>query len=143
MAEKSGFSDEEKLAMSERAAELRREQEGKRSKKQPEADVLEAISQMSNESAEIAINIHNLVAELAPQLSAKTYYGMPAYANKDGKVVLFFQSKDKFKTRYSTLGFNDLAQLDDGDMWPTAFGILSWSKKVESKTRELLAKAVQ
>ncbi|TYC47861.1 hypothetical protein ESZ50_10935 [Weissella muntiaci] len=143
MAEKSGFSDEEKLAMSERAAELRREQEGKRSKKQPEADVLEAISQMSNESAEIALNIHNLVTELTPQLSAKTYYGMPAYANKDGKVVLFFQSKDKFKTRYSTLGFNDLAQLDDGDMWPTAFGILNWSKKVESKIRELLAKAVQ
>ncbi|TYC51084.1 hypothetical protein ESZ50_00690 [Weissella muntiaci] len=143
MSEKSGFSDEEKMAMSARAAELRREQEGKRSKKQPEADVLEAIAQMSNESAEIAINIHKLVAELAPQLSAKTYYGMPAYANKDGKVVLFFQSKDKFKTRYSTLGFNDLAQLDDGDMWPTAFGILNWSENVETKIRELIVKAVQ
>lgn len=143
MAEKSGFSDEEKMAMSERAAELRREQEGKRSKKQPESDVLEAIAQMSNESAEIAINIHKLVAELAPQLNAKTYYGMPAYANKDGKVVLFFQSKDKFKTRYSTLGFNDLAQLDDGDMWPTAFGILNWSDNVETKIRELIVKAVQ
>lgn len=143
MSEKSGFSDEEKTAMTERAAELRREQVGKRSKKQPEADVLEAIAQMSNESAKIAINIHKLVAELAPQLSAKTYYGMPAYANKDGKVVLFFQSKDKFKTRYSTLGFNDLAQLDDGDMWPTAFGILNWSDNVETKIRELIVKAVQ
>lgn len=98
---------------------------------------------MSNESAEIAINIHKLVAELAPQLSAKTYYGMPAYANKDGKVVLFFQSKDKFKTRYSTLGFNDLAKLDDGDMWPTAFGILNWSANVETKIRELIVKSVQ
>jgi uncharacterized protein YdhG (YjbR/CyaY superfamily) len=129
--------------VSERTTEFRREQEGKRSKKQPEADVLEAISQMSNESAEIAINIHNLAAELAPQLSAKTYYGMPAYANKEGKVALFFHSKDKFKTRYSTLGFNDLAQLDDVDMWPTAFGILSCPKKVESEIRELLIKSVQ
>lgn len=139
--EKSGFSDFEKEAMRERALELRREQANKRSKKNPEADVLEAIAAMDANSAELGANIHALVQELAPELKAKTWYGMPAYANDDGKVVLFFKDAAKFKSRFCTLGFEDAAQLDDGAIWATSYALLKWNASVEKQVRALITKA--
>ncbi|MFP7242391.1 hypothetical protein [Pediococcus pentosaceus] len=143
MSDKVGFSDFEKRALKERAEELRREQENKRSKKNPEADALELIARMSPESAYMASNIYDLVKEIAPQLHAKTWYGMPAYANADNKIVLFFQDKDKFESRYSTLGFEQYATLDDGDMWPTSFALATWNNDVEKQVRKLITKATQ
>ena len=141
MTDKISFSAFEKRALKERAAELRREQENKRSKKNPEADALELIAQMAPESAYMAAKIHDLVHELAPRLHAKTWYGMPAYANDDNKIVLFFQDKDKFESRYSTLGFEQYARLDDGDMWPTAFALARWNDDVEKQVRAVITKA--
>ena len=116
MTDKNTFSDFEREAMKERAEELRKT-------KNTEADVLDKISEMPADEAKIAIEIHQLVKEIAPALKPKTWYAMPAYANDNGKVVLFFQPATKFKARYSTLGFNDTATLDDGDFWPTAFAV--------------------
>ncbi|RRG18276.1 hypothetical protein D3P96_03045 [Weissella viridescens] len=142
MSEKAGFSDFEKEAMRERAQELRREQENKRSKKNPEADVLETIAEMSDNSAEIAMHIHQLVHELAPDLKAKTWYGMPAYANADNKVVLYFKNAEKFEARYGILGFNDAAHLDAGTMWPVDFAIKNWNDQVAQAVTDLIKKAV-
>lgn len=117
MNEKTTFSDFEREAMRERAAELRRT-------KNTEADLLEKIAEMTDEEARLALKIHEIVTTTAPELKPKTWYGMPAYANSQGKTVLFFQPATKFKARYSTLGFNDAAQLDETAMWPTAYAVL-------------------
>ena len=137
-----GFTAEERAAMKERAAELRAE--GKKGAKQADGlqDLLDKIAAMAPEDRVLAERVHVAVTSTAPELVPKTWYGMPAYANAEGKVVLFFQDSGKFKYRYSTLGFQDAANLDDGDMWPAAFALMQWSPAVEKKVVQLVKKAV-
>ncbi|WP_210728013.1 iron chaperone [Cellulomonas septica] len=125
--------------MKERAKEVRTAKR-KGAAADPLADLLEKIAEMSDADREIAEKIHAIVTEVAPDLQPKTWYGQPAYA-KNGKVVLFFQASSKFKTRYATLGFNEDAALDDGDLWPTAFAITVVTPAVESTIRDLVARA--
>ncbi|RUQ99046.1 iron chaperone [Labedella endophytica] len=138
--EQDGFSDKEKAAMKERAAELRKQKRG--AKKDPEADLLEKIAEMPHSDRAIASRIHELVTEHAPSLTSKTWYGMPGWA-KNGKVLCFFQGAAKFDTRYAALGFNDIATLDDGTMWPTAYAITEMNAANEKLIIGLLKKAVQ
>ncbi|MEP6817017.1 MAG: hypothetical protein ABI873_15860, partial [Marmoricola sp.] len=100
--------------------------------------VLDRIAQMAPEDRALAERVHVTVTATAPELSPKTWYGMPAYANPDGKVVVFFQDAGKFSYRYSTLGFQDAAKLDDGDMWPVSYALMKWSPVVEKKVVELV-----
>src|SRR5215471_21242487 len=122
-----GFSAEERAAMKERAKELRAE--GKKGAKKADGlqAVLDAIEKMAPEDRALAERVHVTVTSHAPALAPKTWYGMPAYANEAGKVVLFFQDSGKFNYRYSTLGFQDTATLDDGDLWPVAYALQKWS----------------
>ena len=140
--ESQGFSAAELAAMKERAAELRAE--GKKGAKKADGlqAVLDAIAKMAPEDRALAERVHVAVTSTAPDLSPKTWYGMPAYANADGKVVVFFQDAGKFKYRYSTLGFQDAALLDDGDMWPASFALLRWSPAVEKRVVALVRAAV-
>jgi uncharacterized protein YdhG (YjbR/CyaY superfamily) len=145
MATKStseGFSADERAAMKERAAELRAE--GKKGAKKADGlqAVLDAIEKMAPEDRALAERVHVAVTETAPGLSPKTWYGMPAYANEDGKVVVFFQDAGKFKYRYSTLGFQEAANLDDGDLWAASYALMRWSPAVEKKVVALVKKAV-
>ena len=137
-----GFSAEERAAMKERAAELRAE--GKKGAKKADGlqAVLDSIAKMAPEDRALAERVHVAVTEAAPQLMPKTWYGMPAYANEDGKVVVFFQDSGKFGYRYSTLGFQDQANLDDGDMWPVAYALHQWSPEVAERVAELVRSAV-
>jgi len=137
-----GFTAEERAAMKERAAELRAE--GKKGAKKADGlqAVLEAIEKMAPEDRALAERVHVAVTSTAPDLAPKTWYGMPAYANADGKVVVFFQDSGKFKYRYSTLGFQDAANLDDGDMWPSSFALVAWSPSVEERVVGLVRAAV-
>jgi uncharacterized protein YdhG (YjbR/CyaY superfamily) len=136
-----GFSAEERAAMKERAAELRAE--GKRGAKKADGlqMVLDRIAAMAPEDRALAERVHVTVTATAPQLSPKTWYGMPAYANEDGKVVVFFQDAGKFDYRYSTLGFQDAANLDDGDLWPVSYALVRWSPEVEKTVVELVKAA--
>ena len=138
----SGFSAEERAAMKERAAEMRAE--GKKGAKKADGldAVLEAIAKMAPADRELAERVHMTVTATAPDLAPKTWYGMPAYANADGKAVVFFQDSGKFKYRYSTLGFQDTANLDDGDIWPVSYAIARWSPAVERKVTELVKAAI-
>jgi uncharacterized protein YdhG (YjbR/CyaY superfamily) len=140
--ESGGFTADERAAMKERAAELRAE--GKKGAKQADGlqDVLDKIAQMAPDDRALAERVHVTVTENAPDLIPRTWYGMPAYANGDGKVVLFFQDSGKFKYRYSTLGFQDAANLDDGDMWAASFALVKWSPAVEKKVAALVKAAV-
>ena len=137
-----GFSAQERAAMKQRAAELRAE--GRKGAKQAEGlqAVLDSIAGMSPEDRALAERVHVTVTATAPELSPKTWYGMPAYANADGKIVVFFQNSGKFNYRYSTLGFQDDANLDDGDLWPVAYALQKWSPAVEKKVVELVKAAV-
>ena len=137
-----GFSAEERAAMKERAAELRAE--GKKGAKKADGlqQVLDAIEKMAPEDRAFAERVHVAVTSTAPDLAPKTWYGMPAYANADGKVVVFFQDSGKFSYRYSTLGFQDAANLDDGDVWPASFALMRWSPTVEKKVVALVKRAV-
>ena len=130
-----GFSAEEKAAMRERAKELKANEDG-------ETAVRGAIAKMSPSDRTIAKRLHEIVKIAAPDLTPKTWYGMPAYANKDGKVVCFFRDAGKFKDRYATFGFNDAAKLDQGSMWPTAFALKKLTAADEAKIRALVKKAV-
>lgn len=132
-----GFTEEERDAMKERAKELK----SSRGKADGEADVLAKIAEMSDSDRVIAERLHEIVKATAPELTARTWYGSPAYA-KNGKIVCFFQGKDKFNTRYATLGFNDPAQLDDGAMWPTAYALTKLTPAVEKQVAALITKAV-
>ena len=136
-----GFSAEERAAMKERAAELRAE--GKKGAKQADGlqDLLDKVAAMAPEDRALAERVHVTVTAAAPQLTPKTWYGMPAYANADGKVVVFFQDSGKFNYRYSTLGFQDAANLDDGDLWAVAYALKKWSPKVEKRVVELVKSA--
>jgi uncharacterized protein YdhG (YjbR/CyaY superfamily) len=140
--ESEGFSADERAAMKARAAELRAE--GKKGAKQADGlqEVLDSIAKMAPEDRALAERVHVTVTASAPELSPKTWYGMPAYANADGKVVVFFQDSGKFKYRYSTLGFQDAANLDDGDLWPASYALLKWSPAVEKKVAELVKAAI-
>ena len=137
-----GFSPEERAAMKKRAAELRAE--GKKGAKKADGlqDVLNSIAGMAPDDRALAERVHATVTAMAPELSPKTWYGMPAYANENGKVVLFFQDSGKFKYRYSTLGFQDTANLDDGDIWPVSYALRTWSPEVEKKVVELVKAAI-
>src|SRR4051794_24073832 len=141
-ADSEGFTAEERAAMKERAAELRAE--GKKGAKRADGlqAVLDRIAEMAPEDRALAERVHVIVTATAPELSPKTWYGMPAYANADGKVVLFFQDSGKFNYRYSTLGFQDAAHLDDGDLWPVSYALQKWSPAVETKVVELVRAAV-
>jgi uncharacterized protein YdhG (YjbR/CyaY superfamily) len=138
----SGFTAEERAAMKKRAAELRAE--GKKGAKKADGlqAVLDSIAQMAPEDRALAERVHMTVTATAPDLSPKTWYGMPSYANADGKVVVFFQDSGKFNYRYSTLGFQDAANLDDGDLWPVSYALQKWSPVVEKKVAELVKAAV-
>jgi uncharacterized protein YdhG (YjbR/CyaY superfamily) len=133
--ESDGFSAEERAAMKDRAAE------GKKGAKRADGlqAVLEAIAKMAPEDRALAERVHVAVTASAPKLSPKTGYGMTAYANADGKVVVFFQDAGKFNYRYSTLGFQDAASLGDVDMWPAAYALLRWSPEVENRVVELVS----
>jgi uncharacterized protein YdhG (YjbR/CyaY superfamily) len=133
-----GFTAEEKAAMRERARELK----ASASKADAERDVLAKIAEMPQPDRAMAERLHALIKTSAPALSPRTWYGMPAYA-KDGKVVCFFQSGEKFKTRYATLGFSDKANLDKGAMWPTAFALKELTAAEEKKIAALVKKAVR
>ena len=134
------FTDEEKAAMKERARE-QKAAAGRGRKADGESDVLAKIAEMSDRDSTMAEWLHALVKASAPSLSPRTYYGMPAYA-KDGKVLCFFQSAQKFKTRYATFGFNDTANLDEGAMWPTAFALMELTDVEEARIADLVKKAV-
>jgi uncharacterized protein YdhG (YjbR/CyaY superfamily) len=141
-ATSEGFSAEERAAMKERAAELRAE--GKKGAKQADGlqAVLDRIAQLAPEDRALAERVHVAVTTTAPELAPKTWYGMPAYADANGKIVVFFQDAGKFSYRYSTLGFQDTATLDEGDMWPVSYAIAAWSPAVEKTVTELVKAAV-
>jgi len=138
----SGFSDEERAAMKERAAELRAE--GKKGAKKADGlqQLLDRVADMAPDDRALAERVHVAVTSAAPDLAPKTWYGMPAYANEDGKIVVFFQDSGKFNYRYSTLGFQDSANLDDGDLWPTSYALTNWTPTVEKKVIKLVKAAI-
>jgi|SRR3972149_2037472 len=133
---KKGFSDFERTAMKERAQEVMT------GKSEGESALLAKIAAMPEPDKTIAKRLHTIIKANAPMLTPKTWYGMPAYANSEGKVVCFFQSADKFKARYATLGFSDAAKLDEGAMWPTSFALKKLTAAEEKKIAALLKKAV-
>jgi len=135
-----GFTDEERAAMKERAQELKAEARAKKDKAAGESDVLAKIAEMPEPDRAMAKRLHAIIKASAPALSPKTWYGMPAYA-KDGKVVCFFQSAQKFKSRYATLGFSDEANLDEGAMWPTSFALKELTAAEEARISALVKKA--
>ena len=137
-----GLSEEEREAVKQRAKELREQEKAGKNRAAGEKAVLDAIGQMEPDDKVLAEGLHRVVTEVAPHLVPKTYYGMPGYANAEGKMVVFIQPAMKFKTRYATLGFEGPADLDDGDLWPVAFAILNWTPAVEQKVTELVRKAV-
>ena len=131
---KEGFTAEEKAAMRARAKELKAAADG-------ESAVREALAAMTPDDRAIGKRLHAIVKEAAPDLSPKTWYGMPAYANKEGKVVCFFRDAAKFKERYAMFGFNDSAKLDDGSMWPVAFALTKLTKADEARIAKLVKQA--
>ncbi len=135
-----GFTEDERAAMKERANELKAEGRAKSLKENGERDVLEKIAEMQEPDQAMAKRIHEIITTSVPELWPKTWYGMPAYA-KDGKVVCFFQNSLKFKVRYSTLGFSDQANLDEGSMWPTSFAVKELTDLVEKRIIALVKKA--
>jgi uncharacterized protein YdhG (YjbR/CyaY superfamily) len=136
-----GFADEERAAMKERAKELKAEARANKDKAEGESDVLAKIAELPEPERAMAKRLHEIITASAPVLSPKTWYGMPAYA-KDGKIVCFFQSAQKFNTRYATLGFNDTANLDEGALWPTAFALKELTATEEATIGALVKKAV-
>lgn len=140
--EPDGFSAAEREAMKQRAAELRAE--GRTGAKKADAlqAVLDRIAEMAPSDRLLAERVHATITAHAPQLWPKTWYGMPAYANTAGKVVVFFQDAGKFEARYATVGFNDTAHLDEGDMWPTSFALVAWNPAVEARLAALVQAAV-
>ncbi|MEQ1736531.1 MAG: DUF1801 domain-containing protein [Rhodoglobus sp.] len=136
-AKSESFSPEERAAMKERARELK----AAASKEEAAAEVLAKIAELSASDRPLAERLHKIITTAAPDLSPKTWYGMPAYANADGKIVCFFQGADKFKTRYATFGFSDEAKLDDGDLWPSAYALNKLTPAVEKQIVALVKRA--
>ena len=137
-----GFTDEERAAMKERAKELKAEARADKDKAAGESALLAKIAEMPEPDRVMGERLHAIITANAPALSPKTWYGMPAYANKDGKVVCFFQSAQKFNARYATFGFNDVANLDEGAMWPTSFALKELTAADEERIAALVKKAV-
>lgn len=136
----SGFTDEERAAMKERAKELKAEARANKNKAEGENEVLTKIAEMPEPERAMASRLHEIITTNAPILSPRLWYGMPAYS-KDGKVLCFFQSAQKFGTRYATLGFNDVANLDEGALWPTSFALKALTATEEAKIAALVKKA--
>jgi uncharacterized protein YdhG (YjbR/CyaY superfamily) len=136
-----GFTAEERAAMKERAKELKAEARANKKKAEGESDLLAKIAEMPEPDRAMGERLHEIVKASAPELSPKTWYGMPAYA-KDGKIVCFFQSAQKFGARYATLGFNDAANLDEGAMWPTSFALKELTGAEEARIGALVKRAV-
>jgi uncharacterized protein YdhG (YjbR/CyaY superfamily) len=133
----AGLTADEKAALKETL----KERKAAANKEEAEKAALAAIAEMQEPDRSMAKRIHAIIKENAPSLSAKTWYGMPAYADKDDNVICFFQTAQKFKARYSTFGFNDRANLDDGEMWPVAFAVLELTPRTEARITELVKKA--
>jgi uncharacterized protein YdhG (YjbR/CyaY superfamily) len=136
-----GFTAEERAAMKERAKELKAEERANKNRAAGERAVLAKIAEMEGPDRAMAERLHEIVKASAPSLSPKTWYGMPAYVNKDGKVVCYFQSAQKFDARYATLGFNDAANLDEGAMWPTSFALKELTAVEEARIGALVKRA--
>jgi len=136
-----GFADEERAAMKARAQELKAEARADKNKAEGESAVLASIAAMLEPDRSMAERLHAIIKDSAPALLPKTWYGMPAYANKDGKVVCFFQTAQKFNTRYATFGFNDTANLDEGAMWPVAFALKELTAAEEARISALVKRA--
>lgn len=137
-----GWTDDEKAAMKARAKEMKAEARMSKNKEEGEKVALAAIANMPEPDRSMAERIHEIVKANAPELMPKTWYGMPAYTNADGKVICFFQAAAKFNARYSTFGFNDVANLDDGKMWATSFALTQLTSAEEAKIAALVRKAV-
>ena len=137
-----GLSDWEREAVKQRAKELREQEKAGKSRAAGEKAVLEAIAALEPEDKPLAEGLYKVVSDVAPDLVPKTYYGMPGFANGEGKIVVFIQPAKKFKTRYATIGFEDRANLDDGDLWPVGFAVREWTPAVEKKVSELVRRAV-
>jgi uncharacterized protein YdhG (YjbR/CyaY superfamily) len=142
MSPKKGFTDEERAAMKERARELKAEARANKDKAEGERAVLAKIAEMPEPDRTMGERIHAIIKASAPALAPKTWYGMPAYANTDGKVICYFTAASKFKSRYATFGFNDDAKLDAGGMWPTSFALKELTAAEEAKISALVKKAV-
>ncbi|MFE6964951.1 iron chaperone [Agromyces sp. NPDC057679] len=140
-AKTDGLSTEERAAVKQRAAELRAQAKAGKNREAGEKAIREAIAEMPAEDRELAEGIDRIVKEVAPHLMPKTWYGFPAYTDADGKVVVFFKAASKFTTRYATLGFEEAANLDDGDLWVTSFALLKWTPEVEARIAEVIRKA--
>ena len=136
-----GFTDEERTAMKERAKELKAEARQNKKREEGESALLVKIAEMAEPDRAMAQRLHEIVEASAPALSPKTWYGMPAYADKDGKIVCYFQSAEKFGSRYATLGFSDKANLDEGAMWPTSFALKELTAAEEAKIGALVKRA--
>ena len=139
---KQGFTAEERAAMMERARELKAEARANKNKAEGESDVLAKIAEMPEPDRSLATRLHAIIQASAPVLSPKTWYGMPAYADRNGKVVCFFTAASKFNSRYATFGFNDTAKLDEGAMWPTSFALKELTADDEARISALVKKAV-
>ncbi|WP_203580755.1 hypothetical protein [Microbacterium hibisci] len=137
-----GLSQEERDAVKQRAKELRDQAKAGKNREAGTKQVLEAIAKLDGTDKQIAEGLHKVVGEVAPDLVPKTFYGFPAYANAEGKVVVFTQPASKFKTRYATINFDEPAHLDDGDLWPIGFAVLAWTPAIEKKISELVATAL-
>lgn len=140
--ESNGFSAEEQAAMKQRAAELRAQGKQGATKADGIQAVLDAIAKMAPADRALAERVHVTVTTVAPELSPKTWYGMPAYTNPAGKIVVSFKNSGKFNQRYSSLEFQDTANLDDGDLWPVSYALRQWSPAVEKKVAELVRAAM-
>ena len=142
-AKKSGFTAEEKAAMKARAQELKTEARAAKNREAGEKAVFAAIKQMKGSDPAMAKRLHEIITAAAPDLMPKTWYGMPAYANSDGKVICFFQAASKFNTRYATFGFQHDANLDDGNMWAASFALVKLTAAEEKKIIALVKKSVK
>jgi uncharacterized protein YdhG (YjbR/CyaY superfamily) len=138
-----GFSAEEKAAMKERARELKAEERASKDREAGERDLLAKVAEMPEPDRRMAKRLHEIITTTAPDLMPKTWYGMPAYANKEGKIVCFFTAASKFNSRYATFGFNDVANLDEGAMWPASFALKELTPAEEAKIAALVKKAVR
>ena len=136
-----GFTAEERAAMKERAKELKAEARANKNRADGESDLLSKIAELPEPERDLATRLHAIIKDNAPDLFPKTWYGMPAYANKDGKIVCFFQSAQKFNTRYATLGFSDAANLDDGALFPVAYALKGLTAAEEASIGALVRKA--
>lgn len=137
-----GLSQEERDAVKDRAKELRAQAKAGKNREAGTKAVLEAIGKLDGTDRKLGDALHKLVSEVAPDLVPKTFYGFPAYANAAGKVVIFLQPASKFKTRYATINFDETANLDDGDVWPTSFAVLDWTPAIEERFTALVRQAV-